>query len=132
VAEKDSDPVARAAARNALELLAARLANQGPATADPAELERLAFSRWALVASEGPNAVRLRDGGGAVRVCQVGDEVALGYRLARILGPGEEPTAPEALLAGPDAAERECLRAILAKGNRAVVLAIPGVRGIRP
>jgi len=129
VASKDSDPVVRAASRNALELLQARLEKKGPEVADPAELERLAFSRWSLVGTEPRGGARLRDGGGEVRSYSPGDEVALGYTLARVLGPGEEPTAPEALMAGPEAADRELVRAILAKGNRAVVLAMPGVRG---
>ena len=127
VASKDYDPVARAASRDALELLQARLKDKGPGSAGAAELERLALSHWTLVAAERGGGARLRDGDGEVRSYRPGDQVALGYTLARVLGAGEEPTAPEALMAGPEAADRELVRAILAKGNRAVVLAVPAI-----
>ncbi|HOX08508.1 MAG TPA: HEAT repeat domain-containing protein [Planctomycetota bacterium] len=128
VAGGDADQLIRTAAKNALDLLQARLEKKGPETADPGELERLALARWSLIGVEPGGAARFRDGQGEVRVCSPGDELALGYALARVLGPGEEPTAPEALLAGPEAADRDMLRAILAKGGRAVVLAAPGIR----
>ena len=71
---------------------------------------------------------RLRDARGRERVYRVGDEVALGYRLARVLGAGQQAEAAEVLLAGRAATRVDLLRAVLTKGDRAVVLVAQAVR----
>lgn len=128
-AEDGSDAVVRAAARDALALLDARLAQpeRGQGPPGEAELERRALARWRLVAPA-PNGCRLRDAGGREREFRIGEEVALGYRLSAVLVAGEEPSGPEALLAGPGVADARSLRAVLVKGARAAVLAAPAVR----
>jgi len=129
VAKDDADAVVRAVARDALLLVEARL-KKGSGAVSRAEAERLAFSRWRLVAvlPGRLTGCRLRDARGRERVYRVGDEVALGYRLARVLGAGQQAEAAEVLLAGRAATRLDLLRAVLTKGDRAVVLVARAVR----
>ncbi len=87
--------------------------------------ERFAFLRWELrevLPGRPPAGCRLADENGAVRVYRHGDAVAMGYRLTRVLCAGEEAGSAEVLMAGRGATRTDLLRAILTKGDRAVVL----------
>jgi HEAT repeat protein len=123
VSKSEGDAVVREAARDALRLVEARL-KKGSEAVSEAAAERFAFARWELLAVLSGRGLgcRLRDDRGRERTYRVGEEVALGYHLARVLGAGEQPGSPEVLMAGRAAMRTDLLRAILTKGDRSVVL----------
>lgn len=122
LARSESDEVVRAAARDALRLVEARL-KKGAAAVSEASAERFSFSRWQLVRLLPRGAgCRLRDEGGRETDYHIGEEVAMGYRLARTLGAGDDPDSPEVVMAGRAATRSDLLRAILTKGDRSVVV----------
>ena len=125
VADNDADRQVRAFARDALRFLEARFKESGEETVSDATAERVVFSRWRLLELLGGRLAgcRLRDEAGREKTYYVGDGVALGYTLARVMGAGEEADAPEVLMAGRTAARTDLLRVVLVKGNRSVVLA---------
>jgi hypothetical protein len=132
VSVDDSDESVRAAARDALLLVEARM-KKGASAVGEAEAERFALARWRLVAVLSGRTVgcRLRDERGGEKVYRIGDEVALGYRLARVLGAGEESNSPEVVAAGRAAVRVDLLRAVLTKGDRSVVVVAPAVEAER-
>jgi HEAT repeat protein len=121
--ETEPDAVVRAAARDALRVGEARLA-AGAGAVSEAGAERMAFARWELLGfvGAGPAGCRLLDESKTERTFRLGDEVALGYRLVRLLGAGDGSLPVEAVMAGPAALRSDLLRAVLVKGDRAVVL----------
>ncbi len=123
LAKSESDAVVRVAVKDALRLVEARLKKGAGAVSEPAA-ERFAFSRWELVELISGSAVgcRLRDERGGQKAYYIGDQVALGYRLARTLGAGDTPDSVEVIMAGRAATRTDLLRVILTKGDRSVVL----------
>jgi HEAT repeats len=123
LAKSESDAVVRAAVKDALRLVEARLKKGAGAVSEPAA-ERFAFSRWELVELLSGSRIgcRLRDERGGRKSYYIGDEVALGYRLARTLGAGDAPDSVEVIMAGRAATRTDLLRVILTKGDRSVVL----------
>jgi hypothetical protein len=132
VSVDDTDETVRAAARDALLLVEARL-KKGSAAVSEAEAERYAFARWQLVAVLPGPAIgcRLRDERGREKVYRIGDRVALGYTLARVLTAGEESRSPEVVAAGRAAIRTDLLRAVLTKDDRAVVMVAPAIAAER-
>ncbi len=128
ICNSESDAVVRDTARDVLRIMEAR--QDGGQRLSPAAGERVAFSKWQLVSIDLGNILscRLKDEAGREKQYRVGQQVALGYRLTRVLGAGDRDDAPETIMAGPGALLYDRLRVILSKNDRSVVLTARAIK----
>jgi HEAT repeat protein len=128
ICNSESDAVVRDTARDVLRIMEAR--QDGGQRLSPAARERAAFSRWQLVSIDlgAVLGCRLKDERGREQQYRVGQQVALGYRLTRVLGAGDRDDAPETIMAGPGALLYDRLRVILSKNDRSVVLTLRAIK----